>query len=84
MISKKILVAISLDLLGNILCPPLWTECDYGGFVRSFFDKKLDSTYCTPVGLPMLNPFNIKQSSSLSMLLGCTSQGQMFTEPNSA
>ena len=44
---KKITLAVLLTLLANILCLPLWTECDYGGFVRTFFNEeaRVDVTY---------------------------------------
>ena len=38
--SKKIWISILLALLVNILCLPLWTECDYGGFIRTLFNKE--------------------------------------------
>ena len=43
----KFLLTLSLFLLINALCIPLWTECDYGGFVRTLFDKeaRLDLLY---------------------------------------
>ena len=37
---KKIILAVILTLLANILCLPLWTEYDYGGFVRTLFNKE--------------------------------------------
>ncbi len=37
---KKITLAIILTLLVNILSLPLWTEYDYGGFVRTLFNKE--------------------------------------------
>ena len=44
---KKITLSIILTLLVNILCLPLWTEYDYGGFVRTLFNKeaRVDLTY---------------------------------------
>ena len=43
----KILSILSFFLLINVLCIPLWTECDYGGFVRTLFNKeaRLDLLY---------------------------------------
>ncbi len=38
--AKKILVTCMLALLANTLCIPLWTECDYVGFVRTLFNKE--------------------------------------------
>ena len=45
--SKKIWISILLTLLVNVLCLALWTECDYGGFVRTLFNKeaRLDLLY---------------------------------------
>ena len=45
--NKKILIAVILTFVANILCIPLWTECDYIGFVRSLFNKeaRLDMFY---------------------------------------
>ena len=37
---KKIAFAVILTLFVNILCLPLWTGCDYGDFVRTFFNKE--------------------------------------------
>ena len=44
---QKILISIILTLLVNILCVPLWTEYDYGSFVRTLFNKeaRLDLVY---------------------------------------
>lgn len=44
---KKIFLSVLLTLLVNILCLPLWTECDYGGFIRTLFNKeaRLDLLY---------------------------------------
>ena len=44
---KRILVAGWLALLANTFCIPLWTECDYVGFVRTLFNKeaRLDLLY---------------------------------------
>ena len=39
--NRKISIAVFLTLFVNILCLPLWTECDYGGFVRSLFNKEI-------------------------------------------
>ena len=43
----KIAPAVFLTLFVNILCLPLWTECDYGGFVHTLFTKEaqLDLLY---------------------------------------
>ena len=45
--NKRILIAVILTFVANILCIPLWTECDYIGFVRTLFDKeaRLDLLY---------------------------------------
>ena len=44
---KRILISIFLTLLTNVLCIPLWTECNYGGLVRTLFNKeaRLDFVY---------------------------------------
>ena len=44
---KQINLAIFLTLFINVLCLPLWTECDYVGFVRTLFNKeaRLDLAY---------------------------------------
>ena len=44
---KKITLAVILTLFANILCLPLWTDCDYVGFVRTLFNKesRLDLLY---------------------------------------
>ena len=34
------MVSILLVLFVNVLCLPLWTECDYGGFCRTLFTKE--------------------------------------------
>ena len=39
--NKKILIAAILTFVVNILCIPLWTECGYGGFVRTLFNKEV-------------------------------------------
>ena len=36
----RIWISILLTLFINILCLPLWTEYDYGGFVRTLFNKE--------------------------------------------
>ena len=43
----RIWIAILLTLLINILCIPLWTECDYVGFVKTVFNEetRLDLLY---------------------------------------
>ena len=43
----RIWITILLTLLINILCIPLWTECDYVGFVRTLFNEetRLDLLY---------------------------------------
>ncbi len=43
----RIWITVLLTLLINILCIPLWTECDYVGFVRTFFNEEacLDLIY---------------------------------------
>ena len=40
-------VALFVLLLTNLFCLPLWTECGYGGFVRTLFNKeaRLDLLY---------------------------------------
>ena len=45
--NRRIQISIILTLSVNILCLPLWTECDYGGFVRTLFNKeaRLDLLY---------------------------------------
>ena len=45
--SRRIWISIILALFANILCLPLWTECDYGGFIRTLFNKEaqLDLLY---------------------------------------
>ena len=45
--NKTICISIILALFINILCLPLWTECDYVGFIRSLFNKeaRLDLLY---------------------------------------
>ena len=53
---KKITLAVILTLLVNIFCLPLWTECDYVGFVRTLFNKevRLDLTYLSHCGMEKL------------------------------
>ena len=43
---KLFVIPLTLALI-NLFCLPLWTECDYGGFVRSLFTKeaRLDLLY---------------------------------------
>ncbi len=33
-------IFVVLTLLANILCVPLWTELDYGSFIKTFFNKE--------------------------------------------
>ena len=44
---NKIQISGLVTLFVNILCLPLWTECDYGGFVRTLFNKeaRIDLAY---------------------------------------
>ncbi len=44
---KRIWGIALLTIFANILCLPLWTECDYVGFVRTLFNKeaRLDLRY---------------------------------------
>ena len=45
--NRRIQISVLLTLSVNILCLPLWTECDYSGFVRTLFNKeaRLDLLY---------------------------------------
>ncbi len=45
--SKRIWISILLTFFANVLCLPLWTECGYGGFVRTLFteEARLDLLY---------------------------------------
>ena len=45
--SGRVLIAVLLTLLVNVVCLPLWTEYDYGSFIRTLFNKeaRLDLVY---------------------------------------
>ncbi len=38
---KKIILSFFLTLLVNILCLPLWTDCDYVSFMRTLFNNEV-------------------------------------------
>ena len=44
---RRFVVAVLVTIFVNVLCIPLWTECDYGGFVHTLFNKEaqLDVLY---------------------------------------
>ena len=60
--NKRIWFSILLTFFINILCLPLWTECDYSGFVRTLFNKeaRLDLLYFGKMTLA--EPFQYKVS----------------------
>ena len=61
---NKIILTVLLTLLGNILCLPLWTECDYAGFVQTLFNKeaRLDIRYTGLI--TAAEPFYLKSQPS--------------------
>ena len=60
---RRFVVAVLVTTFFNILCLPLWTEYDYGSFVRTLFNKeaRLDLVYSGK--LTGTEPFLVKSVS---------------------
>ena len=69
----KITLDVFIALFTNIMCLPLWTEYDYGSFIRTLFNKeaRLDLVYTDYRGGPFSFPAIFQ---TMSYLLGLTPQ----------
>ena len=59
----RIWIAALLTLLINVLCIPLWTECDYGGFILTLFGNETNLDLVYEGNLTGAEPFRFKSQS---------------------